>query len=273
MNKQGRGFITIACNTQDINYLEHAYLLAESIKDTQKENNISLIANASAVSILEEKHRKIFDNITTVMLDDDPRKNYAVENRVWNASPYKQTIKIESDFIIPHSIDHWWDILDQRDIVLTTNALTYWGDKISNRSQRKLFDENDLPDVYNAVYYFRYSQQSANFFKLITAIFQHWDWFKDFYLKNCRYEYPVTDEVFAIAAKIFGIEKCTLANSTVPSFVHMKNALQNLPTDSPWWEYVYFEKDQNSFSIGHYKQTVPFHYQNKKFLEIVNDRC
>ena len=266
MTRQGKGFITVACNTKDINYLENAYWLATSIKDTQKTNSISVITTKESVANTELKYQKYFDNILLI----ENTTNYNAETTVWHKSPYKQTIKVEADCIFPTSIDHWWEVLDQKDVVLTHKIMTYFNTIITNRSQRKLFDDNNLPDVYSALYYFRYSLESKSFFSLVKNIFDNWQWFRDNLLKNCRYEYPVTDEVFALAAKIYGIEKCTISGS-VPSFVHMKNQLQNLPNDDHWWNYVYFEKSNKSFNIGHIKQTMPLHYKTKSFTTVLRN--
>jgi hypothetical protein len=266
MSRQGRGFITVACNNKDINYLENAYYLAASVKETQQNSNVTVLTDQRSLDQTSQKIQNIFDNIIIV----ENLSGFDVETVVWAKSPYKQTIKIEADCILPTSIDHWWDILDQKDVVLTNQVSTYYNEIITNRSQRKLFDDNNLPDVYSAFYYFRYSLDSRRFFNLVSNIFNNWEWFKNQYLKNCRYEYPVTDEVFAIAAKIYGIENCTLTQS-VPSFVHMKNVLNNLPVDDDWWNYVYFEKNEYAFNIGHIKQMLPLHYQNKNFISQLKD--
>jgi len=266
-----KGFITVACNTQDINYLDHAYQLAVSIKDTQKEvTDISVIINDSSKLLLEDKHYKIFDNIIPVFTGKfNFRKSFIPEYKVCFLTPYEQTIKVESDIIMTSCIDHWWSILDEKDIVLTSKVMTYWGDVVTNRSQRRLFDDNDLPDVYSAIYYVRPNEQSHKFFDIVTMIFKNWAWFRDHYLKNCRYEFPVTDEVFAIAAKIYGVEKCTLNKAKVPTFVHMKNELQKISTEVHWYEHVDFEKRKKQISVGYYNQFYPLHYNDKSFLTLL----
>ena len=246
--KQDKGFITVACN----DYLPYAYRLAKSIKANNKIANVSVIVDAAVDPVYSD----VFDKI--LLVDKHPNK-FWTETQVCKLSPYKQTIKIEADMIVPQSIDNWWDILDQKNVVLTNHVKTYWGDTVTNRSQRKLFDDNNLPDIYSGIYYFRYSKESYQFFKLVNEIFENWNWFKN-NLKNCRYEEPVTDEVFAIAAEIFGIENCTINNS-IPSFVHMKNTLQDIPSDDNWYNYVMYEPAQQA--IGMYKQYYPIHYCDK----------
>lgn len=263
-----KGFITVACNTKDIDYLAHATLLAESIKDTQQIKNVSLVTNTETYSYFTSKHHSLFDKILQVDFATAGDKSYLSETKVW-FSPYKQTIKMEADMMMTSSIDHWWEILDQKDVVLTNRVETYWGDIIMNRSQRQLFDQNSLPDVYSAFYYFRKTMPAKQFFELVKQIFYNWNWFRDSYLKNCRYQDPVTDEVFAIAVKIFGEELCTLTG-TVPSFVHMKNPLQNINHNQSWFESVMFERNAG-INLGNYRQHLPLHYCDKKFLEKLND--
>ena len=263
-----KGFCTVACNTNDINYLEHAYHLAVSIKDTQSVKEMSVVVNTATQQQFEEKHRQIFDHVITVPADIAEKKDFISEIAVWQ-SPYKQTIKVEADMIMTANLDHWWPILDQKDVVLTSQVETYWGETIQDRSQRQLFDINNLPDVYSGLYYFRRTLDAKKFFVIVAEIFHNWPWFRDHYLKNCRYEHPVTDEVFAIAAKIFGVEKCTLLGP-VPSFVHMKNELQKIASAGPWFEAVQYEKNEY-VNIGFFRQHLPLHYHNKKFIEVLND--
>ena len=116
------------------------------------------------------------------------------------------------------------------------------------------------------LFYAPWCKDSQKFFSIASAIFDNWKWFRDNFLKNCRYDEPVTDEVFAIAAKIYGIENCTLSGS-VPTFVHMKNPLLDIPNDGPWWEYMNWEKSGTAIRIAHHQQHLPIHYCNKKFLE------
>jgi hypothetical protein len=254
--KQGQGFLTVACNNKETDYLSLAYRLAESLKDTDQSAKISVIVNN--LEEIEDKHQKIFDKI--ILYNNETK--FSAETQVWRSSPYKQTIKIEADMIVPVDISYWWSILDQKDVVLTNHVMTYWGDVITDRSQRKLFDDNNLPNIYSGIYYFRHSADSKLFFDIVSSIYKNWDWFRDQLLKNCRYKEPVTDEVFAIAAKIYGVHRCTITNS-IPTFVHMKNQLQRIPTDDHWFNYVYFEKSQ--MAIGNFKQIWPIHYQDKAF--------
>jgi hypothetical protein len=266
-----QGYLTFALNKKDTNYLAMAYLLAESIKDTQKINNISLAIDHDTAPYIKTKHEKMFDRIIMLGKREAVRKDFAHEARTWDITPYKCTIKAEADMLFTHSVDHWWPILDERDVVFTTDVFKIDHTVATNRSQRRLFDDNDLPNVYNALYYFRYTAESKRFFDIVKRIFAEWAWFRDHLLVNCRYEDPVADEVFAIAVRIFGEELCTLPQP-VPAFIHMKNPLLEIPNDAPWWEYLYWERSGSDVRIGNYQQHLPVHYHNKLFLEKIDGR-
>lgn len=257
-----KGYLTFAFNTKDTNYLELAYRLAESVRDTQQINNISVVIDSDTAERIKTKHTDVFDKIIVRGKSSHAHKDFSHEALAWDLTPYKQTIKIEADIYMTHSIDHWWSILDERDVCLTTDVFDHTGKPITNRSQRRLFDDNLLPNVYNAVYYFRYTQDSKRFFDTVKKIYADWPYYRDTLLKNCRYEKPVTDEVFAIAARIYGEEQCTLPFA-VPAFLHMKNPLLELPNDGAWWEYLYVEDNR----IGHYAQKLPVHYNKKDYWD------
>jgi hypothetical protein len=257
--KQGKGFLIFALNTQEVNYLEHAYFLAKSIKETQINNQVAVVVNKTT-----NVTSSIFDHVITIDRSED-QIDFSHELLAFKLSPFTQTIKVESDMIFTASIDHWWEILDQKNVVFTNRVETYRNEPITNRSQRKIFDDNDLPDIYTGLYYFRYSKEAMQFFSIAKQVYDNWVWLRDVHLKNCRTAKPITDEAFAIAAKLWGVENCTIQNS-IPSFVHMKNILQGLPQDGNWWDYRSFEKN-DGIHLGFYRQQLPLHYHNKTFIE------
>lgn len=260
--RQGKGFLTFALNTQDTNYLELAYYLAKSIKETQTNNQFAVVVDSNT-----NVNYDVFDHVIKIDRENN-NLDYSHEALAFKLSPFTQTIKLESDLIFTDSVDHWWEILDEKFVVFTNRVETYRGETITNRSQRKLFDENNLPDIYTGIYYFRYSKEAMQFFSIVKNVYDNWDWFRDELLKNCRIQRPVTDEVFAIAAKIWGIENCTIQNR-IPSFVHMKSILQGLPKEGKWWEYRMFEKNNKDINLGFFKQDLPLHYQDKSFIDIL----
>ena len=260
-----RGFVSTAIGAD---YLRMAYLQALSIKITQhRESNYAVIVDSNTADLIESKHQEIFDSI--VIIDDD--WNFAREWEVRNLSPWKRTVKLDADMLFVNDIAHWWDSFENYKIFFTTNVENYKGEVVLDRWHRKLFDLNHLPDIYTAFYYFRDGEESAEFFELCAEISLNWNWFaQEFLIKNDNPN-PRDDEIFAIAAQIYGVEHCTLPGALYPRFVHFKEPLNSLPVDKPWHEQLHVEHNDQLW-IGHYPQRLPIHYINESFAneEIIN---
>lgn len=256
-----QGYLCFAINNGDVDYVRLAYLQALSIKQTQKINQYAVVVKSLDDA---EPCMHAFDHVIELPKDTLPGK-FSHEYQAGRLSPFRETVKIESDILFTANVDHWWRCYGDMDVVVCNKVLTYWGDRFTDRSQRKLFDDNNLPDVYNAWCYFRYSQHSMRFFSLLKEIIASWPWFRDEHLKNCRYEDPVADEVYAIACRIMGEGRTTIPGM-IPTFVHMKNLGQGLAESKPWYEQLYFQKDSNSVTLGFHKQWAPLHYYDKSFI-------
>ena len=116
--------------------------------------------------------------LTKEMLPYGDLGGYANDWQVFTASPYRQTIKLEADMIAASPIDHWWTLLEQRDVVISQGARTFYDEPAESRYYRKIFDQNNLPDVYNAITYWRLSNTAREFFNLVRLIFDHWEDYK-----------------------------------------------------------------------------------------------
>lgn len=257
-----RGFVSTVGYNEDIDYLQMAYLQALSIKTTQKtENQYAVIVDEQINQQIENKHKEVFDSIVVI-----PGKwNFAREWEVRNYSPWKRSIKLDVDLIFTNDILHWWESFENWKILLTTDVENYKGEIIKSRWHRKLFDDNLLPNIYTAFYYFRDGPESAEFFELCAEISNNWSWFaNEFLIKNTNTQ-PRDDEIFAIAAEIYSVEKCTLPSSAYPRFVHFKEALNDLPITKPWHEQLHIEFNDELW-IGHYPQRLPIHYCSKTFV-------
>jgi len=266
-----RGFLTIAQNNSKTDYLELAYCQALSIKATQKNASCALLVDSITSSQLQQKHIDIFDYIREFETDESTSDDWKFRNewKVWWLTPYFETIKVESDILFTTGIDHWWSGLQQKEVVLTTKIRNYEGTVSKCRSYRQLFDENNLPDVYSGLMYFRYGPTSLEFFQTARHIFEHWDLFKTQILKSCRDDYPTTDVVYAIAARIVGIENVTNPALSYPSFVHMKGAINDWDIDADWTKKLYAEMDGTNLTVGFTRQMYPFHYHKKEFAKEV----
>lgn len=267
--KEQCGFLTIAQNTDTTDYLNLAYLQALSIKTSQRRvTSYAVLVDEHTNALVTEKHRKVFDYVIVMPQDDSKNDNWKLRNewQVWNLTPFRETIKLESDILFTVCIDHWWDGLRLTDVCLTSHVMNYEGNVATCRAYRKLFDDNSLPDVYNGVAYFRFTKTAAEFFGYVKLIYAEWELFKTTMLKNCRDDNPTTDVVYAIAALLTGVEQCTNPALPYPTFVHMKGGMQGWGAGTDWTDTVYSQlNDKLDLTIGFTRQTYPVHYYQKTF--------
>jgi hypothetical protein len=259
-----QGFFTIAQNTADVDYLRLAYLQALSTKLTMPGSLYAVAVDKITLDSVTEEHRKIFDYIITIENDEAVDDDWKLRNE-WQAfflTPFKETIKLESDIVFTRSVAHWWHVFRLKNIVLSQGCKDYYGDLSKDRTYRQLFDDNELPDVYNGLMYFRYSPEAAEFFWYARLIFQNWNTVKD-QLVKCYDDYPTTDVVYALAAKTIGEEKCTIPGVDFINFTHMKPAINKLSQQITWHDLVVTETEAPMVRINNINQYHPLHYQDK----------
>jgi hypothetical protein len=260
-HKEQQGFLTLAINSDSVNYLELAYLQALNVKATQTHNSYAVIVDRLTEELIEERHRRVFDYIIPV--NYDTVNPFSIEVSVFNSTPFKETIKLESDLLFTRSIDHWWTAFRLKDVCLSTGALTYLSLPGTVRKYRQLFDDNNLPDVYNGLMYFRYSQTAADFFRAAAMIFDHWD------EVTCNFKQmdqePTTDVVYAIASLMIGKEAVTMPSMDFLNFVHMKSGFNGWSDTRSWLETVMSERDGDIIRINNTNQYQPVHYYDKTY--------
>jgi len=235
---------------------------------TMPGSQYAVIVDSDTMSQVTEQHRRVFDYV--IPLDEDLAQDeewkLSNEWQVFYLTPFKETIKLESDLIFTRSVDHWWTAFRLRNIVLSQGCRNYQQQSSKVRSYRRLFDDNELPDVYNGLMYFRYSQDSSEFFWLAEQIFKNWPYIRDNLLKNCRDDHPTTDVVYALAAKLLGVDRCTLPSLDFINFVHMKADINGFSQSIPWYETFICETDLPMIRINNINQYHPLHYQDKDWV-------
>jgi hypothetical protein len=238
-----RGYLIPAVNTESTDYVRCAEQLRDSILTWHPDAKITIL--------------------THDMLPYGDQGGWANDWQVFYASPYRQTIKLEADMLATSPIDHWWTLFENRDVVISTGCRNFYGEPATSRYYRKIFDVNNLPDVYNAVTYWRYSKSAAEFFNLVKQIFQHWDRFQT--LLKFPDSQPSTDLVYAMAVTILGTENFTLPPGVGPSIVHMKKYINPIQTDD-WTKELVWEFTNPGLRINGVAQSGLFHYHQKDWL-------
>lgn len=260
-----QGFVILAQNSPTTDYIKCAEVLAKSIRSVMPKANISLVSDDIDNSIY-------FDRVIALPYGDlAPNSDWKLINdwQVYEASPYDYTIKLEADLYIPRTIEHWWDILCTRDIVVSTSIRSYNQKLSDNRYYRRFIDNNKFPDCYNAITYFKKSETSEYFYKLVRNIFENWEHYRS--IIKCKIdEEATTDWVYALACHIIGVEKTTMPMFTDMSMVHMKQMINNLKTED-WTQELVYEILPHTLRINTIPQMYPFHYHVKNFANKLDE--
>lgn len=266
-HKEQQGFVTFAQNTDEVDYLNLAYLQALNIKATQKNNLYAVIVDAATKEKINESHRHVFDFIIDLPVDENqPDSNWKLANErfVFWLTPFKETIKLESDLLFTRSVDHWWTALRMKNICFSSGCKDYTGKQSRVKQYREMFGDNHLPDVYNGLMYFRYSKETMDFFALADTVYNNWSTVKD-QLKNCVEDTPSTDVLYAVTALLYGEEHCTAPSLDFINFVHMKSGIQGWSDARSWRETVVAERDGDMIRINNLNQYSPVHYYDKLY--------
>jgi hypothetical protein len=246
-----RGYLIPAIDTDSVDYLACAVQLARSIRQWHPDANISVLT-------VKRCSDPVFDHVIPLPYGD--LGGYANDWQCFAASPYRQTVKLEADMIAASPVDHWWTLFELRDVVISQACRTYRDEPAQSRWYRKCFDANNLPDVYNAITYWRLSSTAKEFFNLVRAIFEHWPEYKK--LLKFAEDSASTDVVYAMAAQIMGPERVTLPAGLGPSIVHMKRHINSLHGED-WTRELIWETDP--FRINTIAQWGFVHYHRKEW--------
>jgi len=265
-----KGFLVVAENNNNIDFIEMAYLLALSLHQSQsKYKSLSIITTETDI---DEKYKKVFDKIIV----KDKQDNWSEFSKsidtthlcasYYDETPYDETIVLDADFLFTVDIDNWWTILGKHDLVFTQRVKTFRDEDIDEHDNfyRRLFKENNLPNIYTGMFYFKKSDKSELFFNTVKYVFENW---KEFYkdLEGPKTDFLSADVAYAIAYRILDLPDMTYLS--VPTFVHMKTRLQNISNISEEWseDMIVSLKDYD-LKINNYSQKYPFHYHDKKFV-------
>lgn len=248
-----QGYLIPAVNTHDTDYVSCARALARSLKYWHPKCHVTLLTDA-VVQLPE------FDHVETLPYGN--LNGWANDWQVYHASPYHETIKLEADMIVSGPIDHWWSALRNRDVVVSVGALDHRGRPARSRRYRRVFDENHLPDLYNAVTYWRVSRAAMTFFQLVRQNFEHWDQVR-LALRGGQDHEANTDLVYAVTAEMLGRESVTVPLD-FPRIVHMKPDILGIGSQD-WTQELVWEIVDGVFRVNGHAQQGLVHY-NKKSL-------
>lgn len=251
-----KGYLIPAFNNSTTDYVKCAIVLAKSIKHWHPDAKVCLLTED------ENNTHPVFDFVKLLpYASSEDEWKLANDWQVFWASPFHETIKLEADMIVSSPIDHWWDLFRQRDVWVSLGVRDVNGQMSSSRKYRKTMDANMLPDVYNAVTYWRTSLLAKNFFTTVRRIFHEWNDIKT-QLKYTHDEEITTDLAYGFAVQLLGADKFTTPG-VGPSIVHMKPSINQTANDD-WSKEFVWEIDRGQMRINGVTQLGLVHYHIKE---------
>ena len=263
-----RGIAVLAQNSDSVDYVEQACILAMSLHATNSNSKISIITNDS----VPEDYISLFDKVIPIPFGDSAKDSeWKIENRwkIYHASPYEETLVLDTDMLILQDISFWWEFLSQYELYFTSKVLTYRGETVTSDYYRKTFTANKLPNLYIGAHYFKKTEFSKDFYNWMEIITQNWELFYGKFAKENYPGRPSMDVTAAITAKILDCESEITNNKTsFPSFTHMKSQIQNWSNPkSSWQDCVGTYITRNcEIKIGNHLQTGILHYTEDSFV-------
>ena len=260
-----KGFVVLAQNTADVDYIKQAYALALSIHTTQTENKISLLTNDA----VPDDYLSVFDQIIPIPWEDTDSR-FRAENRwkIYHVTPYDETIVLDTDMLMIKNIDNWWWYAQDHDLLFCETTLNYKGDAISSSMYRKTFVENSLPNTHFALHYFKKSEIAEYFYKTLEFVVNNWAWCYGKFAPNHYQDWLSMDLASAIALEMAGLNSAADVCSPL-RFIHMKPGVQDWsPIPVRWTETIpYIFTQAGELIVGNIKQHHLFHYVENDFVE------
>lgn len=258
------GYLLIVAEHETIDYLQLAYGLALSIKNTQKPgyDQVALVIDKKE-NVSKLKSPWVFDHII------EWNQETFWDGRSWmdQLSPFDNTVCLDVDMLFLRDYSQWAEyFIDNCELYVANKSYTYRGELINGDYYRKTFIKNNLPNLYSYYTFFKKdSNLATDFFNLGRQIIKNPIEFSNLFLSEYKPKVVGTDEAFALAAKILDIQDQIAYPLEFPKVVHMKPMIQNWPWPADCWsDHVgFYLNRKGQLKIGNYQQYNIVHYVEK----------
>lgn len=262
-----KGFLVFAQNTKTVDYVKQAYALALSIKRTQTAvKNISIVTNDA----VPDEYQWAFDKIISIpWYEEDISTGLAAEHR-WkmiHATPYFETIVLDTDMIFLTDQSNWWEYCSNYDLKFCGQVRNYKYDVITHDTHhRKAFINNKLSNPYFALHYFKNTDPAHEFYKMLEFVCKNWELCYGKFAPENYQDWLSMDLASAVAIDMMGIAEEAVDATGLLTFAHMKPALQGWDVVPPSWQNGIQWLYNKDFTIGNIRQVGLFHYVDKNFI-------
>lgn len=263
------GYLLVVSSSDSADYLQMAYALALSIKNTQKEgyDKVALVTD-DPEKVKNLNSAWVFDHV----IEWD--KETFWDGRSWmdKLTPFEYTVCLDADMLFMRDYSHWIDyFVKNSELYVANTAYTYRGELVTSDEYRKTFTKNELPNMYSFYTFFKKDSELANeFFTLGRYIIKNPTEFSNIFLTAHKPKIVGTDEAFALVSKILDITDKISYPLEFPKVVHLKPLVQNWP-----WPAALVSDHQGLYlngsgqlKIGNYQQHSIVHYVEKDFINL-----
>lgn len=263
-----KGFVVVAQNTEKVDYIKQAYALALSIKYSQQvEKSISIITN----DIVPDEYMSVFDKIIPIPWTDEAANSVWKVNNRWKiiyATPYDETIVLDTDMLMLDDIGIWWKYCKNYDIKFCSRILNYKLETITDIHYRKAFIANKLTNPYFALHYFKKTTLSFQFYKVLEFVSNNWEWCYTTFAPISYQPWLSMDLAAAIVIEIMGLQETIIDKHSPLEFTHMKTAIQGWESIPLTWQTMVPSvlNRKGQLIVGNIKQPKLFHYVEKNFI-------
>lgn len=261
-----KGFVVLAQNTSDVDYVQQAYALALSIKFSQSNvKNISVITN----NAIPDEYKWAFDKIIPIPWFTDGTR-YQAENRwkIYHVTPYEETIVLDTDMLLLEDITEWWNYSSNHNLKFASRIKNHKNEVVIDTVYRKTFIVNQLSSPYFALHYFKKSSEAYDFYKVLEFVCNNWEWCYTTFAPEEYQNWLSMDLAVAIAIEITGRHDAVNDMCSPLEFTHMKPMIQlwdAVPTN--WQDGVHsLLTKKGDLLVGNTKQSKLFHYVENKFI-------
>jgi hypothetical protein len=258
------GYLIIVAEHDTIDYVQLAYGLALSIKNTQRPgfDQVALVID-NKQKLQNIKSDWVFDHV----IEWDQETFW--DGRSWmdQLSPFDNTVCLDADMLFLRDYSHWAEyFIENSELYIANKSFTYRGETVTDQYYRKAFVKNQLPNLYSFYTFFKKDSELAKeFFNLGRDIIKNPVEFANMFLSEYKPKILGTDEAFALAAKILDITDVISYDLDFPRVVHMKPMIQNWPWPADAWsDHVgFYLNNKGHLKIGNYQQQDIVHYVEK----------
>ena len=244
------GYVLFAIGEE---YNRMAYALALSVKIHQNAN-VSLISDTL-------NQPDIYDEVIKINPSVFGGRFMAHDRSfIYDLSPYDETVHIESDCLVLNNLDSWWNQLKSFDLKFCKKIVHFDGNTFDHKhhpTHRSAFKINCLPhDLRCAVFWFRKTQDNANFFNMIRSCSIDPKFIKK-HMPHFSESPDSFDACVAMASEEFQNYSDITDNQNVMSFCHAKYELVGNGE-------TFFNGD---LYVNGYRQHNIFHYVYKAWMD------